>query len=599
MKSVDEALDYILSVTWKGSRLGLERLTELLELLGNPQKSLKFVHIAGTNGKGSTSSMIASILQEAGYNVGLFTSPHLLSYQERIIFNHKPINDEDFIDVTEKLKEACEQMTDQPTVFERFTAMAFIYYALKKADYVVLEVGLGGRLDSTNVIDAPLVSVITNLGLEHTEILGNTIEEIALQKAGIIKTGSTCVCYDSEPAAVKVIEEVCKEKNVPFILADFSRIQPLASSLDGQSFSYKNYQNMSLALLGNNQLRNVSVVLEVIDVLKNKGVHISEEQIRAGLKNVHWPARFDLLSKEPLFILDGGHNPQCIESLKENLETYCPATKFTFIVGVLADKDYLSELKMILPFAAEFICLTPESDRALKNDLLAQTINELGVKAQSCATVEEAISLALATERPVCAFGSLYMAGDILLKYGPIVKKAQRRLLKNRLKNTSISKDTSQIICEKLIKNPVVQNARVIAGYKATDKEVDLSNFYCWAKENGKVIVYPKVVSATEMEMIRFVNEEVFIQGAFNILEPDTSKGSVLNPEQINVILCPCLGYDENHYRLGHGSGYYDRYLQKCPQAKRILIATTVQKLKKVIVDKYDQPVDQLITEEL
>ena len=319
--NAQDAISYIHSFFWKGSIPGLSRTQELLRRMGNPEKKLKFVHIAGTNGKGSTAAMTASILQKAGYRVGLYTSPYIYRFNERIQVNGIQIPDEDVATVTEYVKQFAEAMEEKPTEFELVTAIGFEYFARCSCDIVVLEVGMGGALDSTNVIDTPEVAVITNIGLDHTDYLGNTIEEIAETKAGIFKENGHAVVYRGTPGVEAVYEKVCAERNVSLKKADFETLVRKSHSLEGQVFNCGDRKDLFLPLLGDHQLHNASVVLSIADTLIEKGWNITEQHIRDGIRDVSWPGRFDIVSRDPLFIIDGGHNPHADCCCQEG---YCP-----------------------------------------------------------------------------------------------------------------------------------------------------------------------------------------------------------------------------------------------------------------------------------
>lgn len=279
---LNEALAFIHATDWKGSRLGLERMRELMHRLGNPQDSLKFIHVAGTNGKGSTSTMLASILTAAGYKTGLYTSPHLVRVNERFRINGADIPDAALCRAAEAVKEAADGMSDAPTEFEILTAMGFRHFAAEKCDAVVLEVGLGGRLDATNVIPSPEAAVITNIGLEHTAILGHTLPEIAREKAGIIKPGTTAVTYPVNAAVDAVYREICAERGAVWRGAAFDTLQERAHSLAGQRFDYKDEKDLTLHLLGEHQLRNAALAIETVSVLREKGWNIPESALREG-----------------------------------------------------------------------------------------------------------------------------------------------------------------------------------------------------------------------------------------------------------------------------------------------------------------------------
>ncbi len=414
-----EAIDYIESNTWSKTRLGLDRTRELLHLLGEPQKKLKFIHVAGTNGKGSSCAMLASVLAEAGYCCGLFTSPHIVQINERMQINGVSISDDDLISLVEIVKPIAESMQDHPSQFEIITAMAMLYFLRQKCDIVVLEVGLGGLLDSTNVIDKPEVAVITNIGLEHTEYLGNTLEKIASAKAGIIKRDCITVCYRGSQEVEKVFENKCKENNSKLIKAKFDSIKLISSSLKGQYFSYDGLENLFIPLLGEHQLKNASVVIETIRALSTLGWNITDDALYKGLRNTVWIVRFELVDDDPLFIIDGAHNPQCVQELANTINKYLPKEKVTFILGVLKDKDYLSMIKSVLPYGENFICVTPDSPRALANEELKYAIYSLGGKAIAVPSLKESIRIAkkLSQAKPIVAFGSLYMVGLLRQEY--------------------------------------------------------------------------------------------------------------------------------------------------------------------------------------
>ena len=411
-----EAIAYIHSVFWKGSVPGLGRTQELLAKIGNPEKSLKFVHIAGTNGKGSTAAMTASILQKAGYRVGLYTSPYIFRFNERIQINGEQIPDEDVATITEYVKQHAEAMEEKPTEFELVTAIGFEYFARKNCDIVVLEVGMGGALDSTNVIPVPEVAVITNIGLDHTEVLGDTVEKIAETKAGIFKEGGHAVVYRGCPSVEAVFERICIERNVALRKADFASLNLKSLSLEGQVFDCGARKDLALPLLGDHQLHNASVVLSIVDTLKDIGWKITEENIREGLRDVSWPGRFDIVSRDPLFIIDGGHNPQCIEALVKNIQDYLAGRNVIALTGVLADKDYGDMYKPVIPLVNQFVCITPPNPRKLEAAELAQHLTRVGATATACESVEAGVRKALelaGKDGVVLCFGSLYTIGDI------------------------------------------------------------------------------------------------------------------------------------------------------------------------------------------
>ena len=414
-----EAVEYLNHHSWSAMKLGLQRTRELLRRVGNPQDHLRFVHVAGTNGKGSTCAMIERILREAGYRTGLYPSPFIEEFSERIQVAGENIRDEALGRLTGIVAEAAEAMEEHPTHFELITAVGMLYFLEEHCDIVVLEVGMGGEFDSTNVILPPEVAVITNIGLDHTEYLGDTVEKIAATKAGIIKPGSDVVVYENLPSVTAVIEEICRREGCPLHYAKDLVTVPGEADLSGQKFTWDG-REYRLSLLGKHQLANTRVVLSVIRVLKKRGWNISDEAVERGLSLVTWPARFEVLSQDPVFILDGGHNPQCAEALTEALREYLPGEKVTFLIGMLRDKDYRTVLRTIAPFGEYYVTVTPDSPRALPAAELAGELQSAGYGAEALDSgkpTEETIISAIRTARrkglPVVAFGSLYTAGLI------------------------------------------------------------------------------------------------------------------------------------------------------------------------------------------
>ena len=412
-----QAVDYIESPALPRGRYGLERLKQALELLGNPQHKVRFVHVAGTNGKGSCAAMLASVLKEAGYRTGLYISPHLRRYNERMQVDGVDISDDDLIRAAQRVKEACEQLGGTPIVFEVLTLMALWYFAERRCDFVVLEVGIGGKLDATNCIPAPAAALIAQLGFDHTETLGSTIEEIAAQKGGIAKPGSQLVMAEQEPAALRVVEQLCREQGCGFTVADPERLQVLSTSPEGQRLRDRTYGELLLPLAGSHQVKNAANVLTVVEVLKGEGFAIPDRAVRQGIESTVWPARFERLSRSPDFILDGGHNPQCIQAAVQALQDYYPGKKVVFLTGMMKDKDSAAMLAKMAEVAKAFVCLHADSERAFGAQELAREIeNTLSLAAYPAASAQEGCALAqrLAGEQGVvCALGSLYLAGEI------------------------------------------------------------------------------------------------------------------------------------------------------------------------------------------
>ena len=414
--NAEQAIAYIHSVCWKGSIPGLGRTQELLEKMGNPEKKLKFVHIAGTNGKGSTAAMTASILSKAGYRTGLYTSPYIYRFHERIQVDGVEISDEDLTEITEYVKPLADSMAQSPTEFELVCCIAFEYFYRKKCDIVVLEVGMGGAWDATNVIEVPEVAVITNIGLDHTEYLGDTVEKIAETKSGIFKPHGHAVVYRSTPSVEAVYERVCAERDVSLRKADFDGLVLKARTLEGQVFDCGSRKNLVLPLLGDHQLHNASVVLSIADTLIGEGWKISEQNIYDGIRDVRWPGRFDIVCRKPLFIIDGGHNPQCIEALVKNIRDYLAGKKVVALTGVLADKDYADMYKPVMPLVDRFVCITPPNPRKLEAEQLARYLCQAGAQAQASESILDGVKKAMelaGEDGVVLCFGSLYSIGGI------------------------------------------------------------------------------------------------------------------------------------------------------------------------------------------
>lgn len=413
----EEALAYIHSVQWLGSRPGLSRTEELLRRLGNPEKQLKFVHVAGTNGKGSTCACIASVLTQAGYRVGFNLSPYILRFNERIQISGVEISDEELAALVEEIRPHAEAMDDHPTEFELITALALLYFCRKRCDIVVLEVGLGGELDSTNVIPCPEVAVIAAMGYDHTQVLGDTMEQIASAKAGIIKEGGTVVSYGGNAEADEVFRRRCAEKHARLIPVDHSRVTALSADLSENVFSCAPYGELHLPLIGRYQLKNACTAITALEALREKGWHITDEHIRRGLAAVRWPGRFEVLRREPLFLLDGAHNPHGMAATAESLRLYLPQGGIHFLVGVMADKDVEPMLTLLAPLAADFTAVQPDNARAMEAEELRQRLARFGVEATAAesvaAGVEQVLRRAEQDGGAACALGSLYFSGDV------------------------------------------------------------------------------------------------------------------------------------------------------------------------------------------
>lgn len=416
----EETLSYIHSVSWKGSRPGLERITELMHKLGDPQNSLRFIHVAGTNGKGSFCSMLSSVLSEAGYKVGMFTSPFVECFNERIMYCGRNISDDELTEVVSYIKPFADSMTDTPTEFELITAVALVYYAKKACDYVVFECGLGGRLDSTNVISTPVLSVITGIDLDHTALLGDTTEKIAAEKAGIIKRGVPVLFGEGDRGAAEVIRNRAEEMRSDFYRTPYDKIGNVRTKPGSTSFEFDGGA-YNINLCGLYQTKNAANVICAVQILRSRGVDISDEALKSGLEKARWKARFETLSQNPLIIYDGAHNPQGICAAVENIKVYLsPLTadgKVALLMGVMADKAHGEMIKTLSPCVDRAFTVTPSNARSLDSDGVRKEFESCGVPAEAFDKLSEGVAAAVAyakeSGRPLICLGSLYMYADV------------------------------------------------------------------------------------------------------------------------------------------------------------------------------------------
>ncbi len=444
-RSYDDAVAYLYGLQKYGIKLGLDNPRRLLSLLGNPQDLFKSVHVAGTNGKGSTSAVIASVLQSAGFRVGLFTSPHLVSFTERIRVGNAEISEQEVVELTNEIREIIKEAQESevgsrkaeiqhsfsPTFFEFVTAMAFLYFKRKDIEWAVVETGMGGRLDATNVL-VPKVSVITNIGHDHREFLGQTLAEISAEKAGIIKSGVPVVSSSQEQEASKVISDRASEKRSPLFVygKDFSA-NIRNSDMNGITFDYeggKRLNDMSLPLCGMHQMENASVALKAIELIKD-AEKISYQSIREGLLQTRWPGRLELIKDTGYnydVLIDGAHNPSASKALAEALKAYFVSVygKVILILGIMADKDVEGIMKPLLPIASETIFTSPGYERAASPERLAEIASEKGFAARVTHSLKEALDLAgMLPERSALRTltvitGSFYTIGEAKICLG-------------------------------------------------------------------------------------------------------------------------------------------------------------------------------------
>ena len=410
-------LEFISQEKFQSFKPGFDRVEALLEKLGHPERKLRYVHVAGTNGKGSVCACVSSILREAGYKTGLYISPFVIRWNERVQIDGEYITDEEFAEAVAVVGGAADAMEDPPSQFELETTIALWYFAEKGCDMAVMEVGMGGAWDATNVIPSPEAAVLCAIALDHTAVLGSTVAEIAQVKAGIIKPGCDVVSYGNEPDAERVIDEACREKGCRHFRPDFGRIRVTERELTGVTFDYAAHRDLFLPLAGTYQPKNAALAVETAEVLRTRGFHISEANIRDGLRNVRWPGRFELIARDPLFILDGSHNPQGMEATVESLKAFFPGKKLWFLMGIMADKDVHSVAKLLAPLAAGFAAVEPPNPRAMKpSDLAALLAADTGAEARPFDSIEEGAKWVLdkAGKDGVCAaLGSLYFSAQV------------------------------------------------------------------------------------------------------------------------------------------------------------------------------------------
>lgn len=417
-----EALEYIDSLKSYGIVPGLDSIKELCRRLGNPQDALKFVHISGTNGKGSTLAYVSTVLKCAGYRVGRYISPTIFEYRERIQVNERPVTKAALCEGLEIIRAICDEMRAegfaQPTPFEVETALAFWYFNKKKCDIVVLETGMGGLQDATNVITNTITAVIASVSMDHMQFLGNTLHDIAFQKAGIIKPGCRVVSMNQDKEVMDVIRDTALKRGADLIIADSSRAAHVKYSITKQSFDYEGYRRLEITLAGQFQIDNAVLALEVIRSLMQSGFSISEEAIREGLRSAVWPGRFSVIRKKPLFIVDGAHNADAAQKLAESIEFYFTNKRIIYIMGILRDKEYEKIISETEKYASEIITVTtPDNPRALPAYELAKEVARVHPNVTAVDSLEEAVEMSLllaGQEDVIIAFGSLSYLGRMI-----------------------------------------------------------------------------------------------------------------------------------------------------------------------------------------
>jgi dihydrofolate synthase/folylpolyglutamate synthase len=423
----EKAIEYLYNLKIYGMSLGLERIEHLLKELDSPHKDLKAVHVAGTNGKGSVCAILSSILIAADYKVGLFTSPHLISFEERIMVNQRKISRDKICHLVERIRPISESMVasgkfDHPTFFETACAMAFCHFHDENVDIAVLEVGLGGRLDATNIV-TPLASVITTIALDHTHVLGTTLEEVAREKAGIIKEQVPVITGIEDHDILNIIRKTCSEKNCElYSHQDYGSYTKKESNLDGQVFDIElkghRYNDLKIPLLGEHQLKNALISALTVEVLKEKEIKIPNPSLRRGLKTTLWPARLEIAQKNPYIVLDCAHNPAGMRALKSSLKGIFSGHRFTFVIGIMRDKDIPRIIEEIIPLAHNIIVTKPKFERASEPQKIEEEVKKHLSNVIIIENVKEAIKYAKKNakkEDVVCITGSIFNVGEAIM----------------------------------------------------------------------------------------------------------------------------------------------------------------------------------------
>ncbi len=406
----EEVIDTIQNSRRFGNLTGSEITKLMLEILDHPEEGLSYIHVAGTNGKGSVSAFLCSILREAGLKTGMFTSPHLIDFRERIQINGEMISKEEVQRLGNYL--LTQDFGVQPTMFDYCLAMALLYFKEQQCDVVVLETGLGGKYDSTNAVGIPAVSVITKIGYDHMAILGDTLPEIAAEKAGIIKKGTTLICESQEPEVEEIFRKAAEEVGVKHI--EMINSEQICIK-DHQSFSAYGYEDLKMQMLGLHQFENATAAILAAEAYLAEKMHTQIGQfVKHGVAKTKWMGRMEVLQTEPFFMVDGAHNAHGVTALRKSLETLFPGEKFHFIMGVMADKDYVDMIAELLPLAIDFATVTVGYNRSLEAEQLAECIRERGVTATAKETLAQAMSdVTCDRKEKTIAFGSLYFVGEI------------------------------------------------------------------------------------------------------------------------------------------------------------------------------------------
>ena len=421
-----EAETYLHTISKTGSVFGLATIRELLQRLGDPQNTLKFIQIAGTNGKGSVLACLSTVLTQAGYCTGRYFSPHMASYRETIQVNGEPMEKASMARHLTEIQKAARQMEEEgmaaPTYFESLTALAFLYFREKDCDVVVLEAGLGGRLDATNVVTTTILELIVSIGMDHMDVLGNTIEEITAEKAGIIKPNTIVVSAPQKPAAREVLEAICRERGCTFRCVEDTQIKEVRFEGGMQQFSYKSWKNVAISLAGTYQVNNASLALEGVEALRKLGFSLSDRQVYEGMARAAWWGRFTQIAKEPTVIVDGAHNEDGARALRDSLERYYKGRRLYYIFGVFQDKAYQKIIQLTAPLAEYIITVqTPNNPRALPARTLKEAVAAVNPNVEAAGSIPDAVR----------KLNQMAKKDDVIIIFGSLsfLKEAERAVL--------------------------------------------------------------------------------------------------------------------------------------------------------------------------
>ncbi len=603
----DEAIAYIHGIYKRGKKDGLKRIAELLALMGNPQDALKFVHVAGTNGKGSVCVMLSNMLREAGLRVGLFSSPYIERFNERIQLNGAPVQDAQLAEATAAVAACAERMEIPPSEFELVTAIAVACFCRAGVDLVVWETGLGGLYDATNVVTTKVLAVITPIDYDHTRELGDTLTQIAAHKCGIIRPDTPVVTCHQPDEAMAVIRQTCAQQGARLYDAQEDAVTLVESSLAGQTFRYEGVQ-YTLGLLGRHQLQNAAIALRAATLLGTVGFVVDNAAAQRGLARTSWPGRFEVLERSPIVIADGGHNPQGLRAAVDTVREILPDKQLTVLLGVMADKALDEMLATLDAVAARYIATAPDYPRALTADKLGEMLAPFGKPVEVCDTVRAAVNraaaCALADENgAVLCVGTLYMIGEVRsawradgLRYRDRRRQQLRRLSKTFFDGREVMRaQSSAQIAQNLFALPAYTAAKTVFVFVGTARELDTCQIIDKALADGKRVCVPLCGKQGEMTAREIRARDELVAGAYGIPEP--AAGSVVvPPDEIDFGVIPCAVCDAGLHRVGKGGGYYDRYLAGS-RMLRVVLCPDALVQDYVPQEPHDQTMDYLITE--